>query len=348
MSIKIKKATTEKTEIPTINFNGLKLAVEETGLTTFYEDKVGEFMEELIDAESHYPETITCGGDAIRIHRNGSIRINGTEYQVTDIAFNQMLSYLGVPIKFCARLSSDIFFDLVNKMFSEQYDKTFIIKMVAAQTPPLVIGFHPERKMALPTAYNLFSHLLRENDMTDRSTSFMAGVVEGLTYAMYLVFDDNERYKKQMKDTFKGPFIWPGVEILFSPVWQVKPTVTSLVIGEGFAAMNKGASFKLDLKTTGMNKVAPVIETFIRNVKTDNEGIIKMFEDSFSTKISTKVDAFIHKRLPKIINSKFVGNNFVGKNAAKVMAEISEAGVNSTLSQRRKTLFFIWEILKEL
>jgi len=330
------------------DFNGVNLVIENTSLSTYYEDKINDFMENLISAESNYPEMRIYSGDSIRLHRNGSIRIDNIEFKITEAAFNQVLTYLGIPVKFCSRLSKDIFFDLINKMLSEQYDKTFSVKIVTTTSPGLIIGFHPLRKLELPTVYQLFSHLLRKKDMDDRNTSFMAGVVNGLTYAMYLVFDDTERYKKQSNDKFKGPMIWDGVEILFSPVSQVKPTVTSCVIGEGFAAMNRGASFKLDTKTTGMNSVAPCIETYIRNVRTNSPHAIETFENSFSTKISPRVDSFIRRRLPKVVNSRFISEDFIGNNAAEVLSKIHESGANDTLPQRRKTLFFIWDVLKEL
>jgi hypothetical protein len=332
----------------TINFNGVTLVKEKTKLATFYEDNISEFMEILVRGESNYPETQSHNGDDIFFHRNGTIRVEGVDYLITEQAFHQILSYLGVPSKFALRVSPGIFIDLVNKMLSEHYDKSFFIKTIANLNPKMIIGFHPERKMPLPTAHNLFSHLLRDNEMQDRNTSFIAGVADGQTYAMYLVFDDDGRFEEQTKDTFKGNRIWPGVEILFSPIWNVKPTVTACILGENFAALDKNNASRLDLKKTGMNKVAPVIETFVRNIRHDNTDMINIFEKSFSTEITEEVNSFIHRRIPKVINGGFSDTSYAGMNAAKALGKIHDCGVNNTLSERRKTLFFIWDILKEL
>lgn len=337
-----------KPALPVIQFNGVSLVKEETKLLTFYEDNLNDFMEILISGESNYPTEIIYSGDSIKLHRNGSIRIEGIEYHITDTAFYQIINYLGIPIKFCSRLSRAIFTELFNKMMGEQYENSFTIKILTTLTPQLIIGFHPESKMTLPTAYIIFSNLLRDKKMTHRHTSFMAGVSCGLTYAMYLVFDDYVDFKKQIKEDYKGPYIWPGVEILFSPIWEVKPTITACILGENYVALDKSRSFKFDAKSTGMNKISPTLETFILNVKTDNEEMIDAFRNSFSTQVSDEVNSFIHRRLPKVINSSLVGRSFVGMNVSKVLKEISKAGENQNLSQRRKTLFFIWDILKEI
>ena len=184
--------------------------------------------------------------------------------------------------------------------------------------------------------------------MKARHTSFMAGVTCGLTYAVYLVFDDCEDFKKQSKEDYKGPYVWPGVEILFSPVWEVRPTVTACVLGEDYVALDKNMSFKFDLKSTGMNKISGALDTFITNVKDNNTEMVELYRSSFSKKISENVNSLIHKRLPKVINSELIDRNFTGMDASKVLKEISEAGEKQTLAQRRKTLFFIWDILKEL
>lgn len=340
--------TKNQPALPIIKFNGVSLVKEETKLLTFYEDSVDEFMQVVINGESDYPTESSFSGDTIRLHGNGSIRISGVQYSITDKAFYQIINYLGMPIKFCSRLSRPIFTELFNKLMGEQYEKNFTLKFITNLNPELIIGFHPQRKMALPTAYNVLLTLMRPKKMKARHTSFMAGVTCGLTYAVYLVFDDCEDFKKQSKEDYKGPYVWPGVEILFSPVWEVRPTVTACVLGEDYVALDKNMSFKFDLKSTGMNKISGALDTFITNVKDNNTEMVELYRSSFSKKISENVNSLIHKRLPKVINSELIDRNFTGMDASKVLKEISEAGEKQTLAQRRKTLFFIWDILKEL
>ena len=332
----------------TTKFNGISLIKSEIKLITFYEDNIDKFLKVITDVESNRPEELTYGGDLIKLNRDGSIRLSGTRYSITDVAFFQIINYLGIPIKFSSRLSSNIFIELFNKMMGEHYERNFTLKVMSKRGSSLIIGFHPERKVKLPSTYNIFSNLMKSKKMEARKTSFMAGVSCGLTHAMYFVFDDYIDFEKQQKEDYKGPVVWPGVEILFSPILEVKPTATSCILGESYVALDKNQSFKFDFKTNGMDKISPAFETFILNIKNNNEKMITLFKNSLSSKITKNVGLLINRRLPKIINGSVAGRKFTDTSTASFLEEVSKAGENKTLSQRRKILFFVGDILKEL
>jgi hypothetical protein len=207
--------------------------------------------------------------------------------------------------------------------------------------------FRPELNIKTPHIYKLFSNILQLDSMESRSTSFIAGVSEDFTFGMYLIFENNDRHVKQLDKKYTKSFIWPGVEILVSPTWAVLPSVTPCVFGEDYVVMDKSNSLKLDLKNTGMTRLQPIIETFIRNVKPHSLYMADVFERGLITQVTPSVNSFINTKLPKVIDS----NNgkmtdYCGKYISSALTDISKSNTNSTLNQRRKVLFFSWEILE--
>lgn len=327
-------------------FNGVAVVERKAELKTFYEDTLDEFYTQLRAGETDYPSILTFAGDVIKLRASGKLFIDGTEFFITRKAFGQILSLVGLPFKFCMKMKPPMLVDVFNKTMMDNYERNFSIKLSAEQVPSLIIGVFPQKQMILPQANSLISSLLKPKAMKERGTSFMAGVVDDLTYAVYLVFDEFEDFDGQSKKDFKGEQIWPGVEILFSPIWEVKPTTTACVISQKYAALNKNRSFRIEPKQAGIHKVLPIMETHIRNVQYDVAGMARTFKDSFDTKISKETNDVIQKRLPKVLNSSFSTKDFTDKDMSEFFSTISEFGANKTLEQRRKILFFVWDILQ--
>ncbi len=316
-----------------VKFNGLSILSCPEELKRYTNKK--EFITNLSTGSSSTVNKISKSCmDKMSFNRNGFLNINNKKYKLYNNGLGQILNYLDIPIKYAARIPSDLLIDTINRLLAESYNKKLNYKSIGTN----IFAIFPHN-LEIFTSHSVFSSLLKKDKLGENDLKFLFATTQGWTTMVMLSLGG-------IKDKDDDSAGHAAIEILYSDSGECKPTVSGMIVSSKGHAIIPNLSFQVDITHTPYKLFLKSLETVIVKIKQDIAPYVEKFNKMGKTKITPALDAKLQNKASKVLPVKI--NSMKGKTMDEIFEQLSKArsGKEWTLWERRNFAQYIGKTLE--